>query len=281
MTVHGTSRRRGGLGLRSLVPVLLSMLACGCGSASPPPHLAGLSPLPADATPAQVVQWAFPHSSFDESVKSSFTLDTSDLPPAEAARARAERAQFDRTISGSITAQDLANFTIETHQGGKTLYLQAADGLYGVSTDGSSYNTVPGNEASELNAGFSFFQSGVAADGRGLVNIVVVGPRTVNGVAVERYRATLPSRLITKSASALHGILGTRTVPGITYRPETFTIDVARTTHFPVQISDVGMVGLNLSASNPLASGELLLVQHTVHLFSNFRPHARSRSGGG
>jgi hypothetical protein len=199
------------------------------------------------------------------------TFDASQLPPAEAARFEADRAQIDMTITGVATVKDAGDLRETLHVNGETLYLKATGGTFSISRDGVSYESLPASIANNVS---SLMQNGVATDGEHLTAVVPVGRSPVDGAGVERYRARIPGDLFSKNTNALVTALGRSLLKAATVGPVVVTIDVDRATGFPVRISTVSRTAANLSSLHrPGVSGVAVIDTRRVVTYSHVRSH--------
>jgi hypothetical protein len=269
---------RGGDLWRRLVPAcavaaLVSVTTGGCGSSSPRPSIAD-QPLSRDATPLEIVRRAFlslGSSSYDETVTDTGRVDTSRLPRAEAARIQAVSASINTNEAGTASITNFNNLRLTVRTPSGSIYIRASKGKFSGSRDGVNYQPIPASQAADL---VNIFEGAVTAYGKYLTDVKDVGPRHVGTTAVEEYQATLPGRVVRGEVSSITAIVGKSAPTGLSYGPVTETLDVDRSTGFPVSIATNGKITFALASLHRRGvSGSLVVINRSTRGFSHFRPH--------
>lgn len=250
--------------LRRYLPLLTALLAAACGSTSH--SSAAAAGLPSDPTRAvRQALAALSNRPFNENFTQVARAHVTGVAPAKAAQFNARLRGVRTTETGVAQFKDVHNFQekITTSDSG-TEYTKAAGGSFLVSSDGVHYRPAPAGEQQSFN---SQTQVGLPFLSRGVTQVKDVGPRTVNGVAVEEYTGVFPG-------SAIRAAYGsTVTLPaGSALGRSMMTIDVSRAADVPVRMVDVVSLSTDLAALQSDLRGRMITVVTSTRAFTHFGP---------
>lgn len=221
--------------MRSLTFTLIASLTAAlvlaaCGSSSAPDTATVGNPAAAQAVQRALA--ATQKRSYRESFTEDITLNTSDLPSAEAARLNSVGG----TIVGSAQVMNQKNFQIVVTLHGVKVYVRGMNGHLSTSEDGTDYQPAPATTAKLF--------SQLVSLGPGILGHVqdakALGSAEVSGQAVNRYSAIIPGNAVSPIFSTLNVHFGS---PGSLH----FVIEVSRSSGLPVRVSDDESSSFDLS----------------------------------